>query len=554
MENKLIRFLFIVLVATAFSCCEKAQFISETDLPPYEESVSDKPLTKSIVEDDAYYWFHNEKIFLKKITGKKYLLFDTQSDDFMKSNNRKQIEDELQEISFPGMVYMNSAKGNTNKEKWLIADEGKLRTIQQEKSNGLVYTSSFYQTIPEGLEVGVSNLFYVKLKKVDDVNKLIKLADANSVNVIGYNEFLPQWYTLSCDVNSKGDALQMANMFYETGLFEASEPDLMGCYSASISALPLNDTYYNSYQWNLHGQYSINWEGAYALSQGNGVDIAIFDHGIDPLHQDMNFAYGLSGYDTVSQSMDVGNVVYGPHGTACAGIIKATVNNGIGVAGIAPQATIHSICNPLEEAPNALQQLSVGLTYASNYDVISCSWGGCPYSSLIVDALYYYCFLWGRNGKGCVVVFAVGNDGEEDIAFPANCDDRILAVGASDSYGQRCNFSNYGSSLDVVAPGINIPTTDRSGSAGYNATNYRLDFNGTSAACPHVAAIAALMLSVNPSLTRAEVNEIIQSTARKVGGYTYSNTNGKLDGTWNVQMGYGLVDAYAAVLEAIERI
>ena len=159
MENKLIRFLFIVLVATAFSCCEKAQFISETDLPPYEESVSDKPLTKSIVEDDAYYWFHDEKIFLKKITGKKYLLFDTQSDDFMKSNNRKQIEDELQEISFPGMVYMNSAKGNTNKEKWLIADEGKLRTIQQEKSNGLVYTSSFYQTIPEGLEVGVSNLF-----------------------------------------------------------------------------------------------------------------------------------------------------------------------------------------------------------------------------------------------------------------------------------------------------------------------------------------------------------------------------------------------------------
>ena len=62
------------------------------------------------------------------------------------------------------------------------------------------------------------------------------------------------------------------------------------------------------------------------------------------------------------------------------------------------------------------------------------------------------------------------------------------------------------------------------------------------------------MLSVNPSLTRAEVNEIIQSTARKVGGYTYSNTNGKPDGTWNVQMGYGLVDAYAAVLEAIERI
>lgn len=553
MENKLIRFLFIVLVATAFSCCEKAQFISETDLPPYEESVSDKPLTKSIVEDDAYYWFHNEKIFLKKITGKKYLLFDTQSDDFMKSNNRKQIEDELQEISFPGMVYMNSAKGNTNKEKWLIADEGKLRTIQQEKSNGLVYTSSFYQTIPEGLEVGVSNLFYVKLKKVDDVNKLIKLADANSVNVIGYNEFLPQWYTLSCDVNSKGDALQMANMFYETGLFEASEPDLMGYSSASANALSLNDTYYNSYQWNLHGQYSINWESAYALSQGSGVDIAIVDDGIDPLHPDMNFAYGLSGYDTVSQSMDVGAVVYDSHGTACAGIIKATVGNGIGVAGIAPQATIHSISNPFDNNPNTAQQLSVGLIYASNYDVISCSWGG-PSNSLIEDALYYYCLLWGRNGKGCVVVFSTGNNGNSAVNFPASFDDKILAVGASDQSGRRRSDSNYGSLLDVVAPGVNIPTTDRSGSYGYTLSDYVLNFGATSAACPHVSAIAALMLSVNPNLTRAEVNEIIQSTARKVGGYTYSNTTGKPDGTWNVQMGYGLVDAYAAVLEAIERI
>lgn len=553
MENKLFRFLFIVLVAIAFSCCEKASFISETVLPSYEESVSDKPITKSIVEDDAYYWFHGEKIFLKKITGKTYLLFDTQSDDFVKSNNRKQIEDELQEISFPGMVYMNSAKGNKNKEKWLIADEGKLRTIQQEKSSGLVYTSSFYQTIPGGLEVGVSNLFYVKLKKVDDVNKLIKLANENSVNVIGYNEFLPQWYTLSCDMNSKGDALQMANMFYETGMFEASEPDLMGYSSASTNTLSFNDTYYNSYQWNLHGQYSINWENAYVLSQGYGVDVAIIDDGIDPLHPDMNFAYGLSGYDTVSRSMDVGNVVYNSHGTACAGIIKAIVNNGRGVAGIAPQATIHSISNPFDNSPNTAQQLSVGLIYASNYDVISCSWGG-PDSTLIEDALYYYCFLWGRNGKGCVVIFAVGNNGEEAIAFPANCDDRILAVGASNSYGQRCYFSNYGSSLDVVAPGINIPTTDRSGSLGDNTTDYRLNFNGSSAACPHVAAIAALMLSVNPNLTRAEVNEIIQSTARKVGGYTYSNTTGKSDGTWNVLMGYGLVDAYAAVLEAIERI
>ena len=551
--SKYFLFFILILLTINLSSCEDSSLSSESDSSSYVEFESAKLHSMNDTGEDCYYWFHGEKINLEETPGKKFLLFDTHSKDFINSATCKKIEGELQEISFPGMVYMNYDKQDKKRIKWLVADEQKLQEIQLDKYKGVVYASSFYRIPSEKSEIGVSHLFYVKLKNTSDISKLLELAEENKVNIIGNNKYLPRWYTVSCDKNSNGDALQMANLFYETGMFEASEPDLMG-YSLnnSTNITSFNDTHYNS-QWNLHGQYSINWESAYALSQGNNVSVAIVDTGIEQLHPDFNFGYGLLGFDTVNQDYDSGNIVYDSHGTACAGIIKATVGNGIGVAGIAPQATIYSICNPFNNSPNTSQQLSIGLIFASNYDVISCSWTG-PSNTMIEDALDVYCFMWGRNGKGCVVVFSTGNNSMSTVSFPANCDDRILSVGASNSSGIRCSFSNYGSLLDVVAPGTEIPTTDLLGSYGYSANNYFLSFEGTSAACPHVAAIASLLLSVNPNLTRAEVNEIIQSTARKVGGYNYSNTLGKPDGTWNVEMGYGLVDAYAAVLEAIQSI
>ncbi len=110
--------------------------------------------------------------------------------------------------------------------------------------------------------------------------------------------------------------------------------------------------------------------------------------------------------------------------------------------------------------------------------------------------------------------------------------------------------SNFGSQLDIVAPGVLNYSTDRSGTVGYTNNNYIPNFNGTSSACPHVAGVAALILSVNPCLTGQQVRDIIEQTAQKVGGYSYSTTAGRPNGTWNNQMGYGLVDAHAAVLMA----
>ena len=117
--------------------------------------------------------------------------------------------------------------------------------------------------------------------------------------------------------------------------------------------------------------------------------------------------------------------------------------------------------------------------------------------------------------------------------------------------------SNYGTEQDVVAPGVLVSTTDRQGSLGYNTngienygnTDYTNAFNGTSSACPHVAGVVALILSLNSTLTAQEVNDIIEQSARKVRTdlYNYATTGTRPNGTWNNEMGYGLVDAFEAV-------
>jgi hypothetical protein len=132
------------------------------------------------------------------------------------------------------------------------------------------------------------------------------------------------------------------------------------------------------------------------------------------------------------------------------------------------------------------------------------------------------------------------------IGSPANSDPRIIVVGAISKNGSRALFSNYGSQLDVVAPGEYVTSTTVG--SGYAYTLYPI--SGTSFAAPQVSAVAALLLSKNPNLTGRGVAEIIEKTARKVGGYSYTYTSARPNWTWNNEMGHGLIDAYVAVSEA----
>lgn len=185
-------------------------------------------------------------------------------------------------------------------------------------------------------------------------------------------------------------------------------------------------------------------------------------------------------------------------------------------------------------------------------DVLSNSWGyGTSNSELIpsADAIISAinrARIMGRNGKGSVVVFASGNSSQNvnGVCFPGNVQG-VLTVGAIDRNGNIQSYSKRGSEMDVVAPSGNcnlqgdVATTDRMGIKGYETGNYTLRFGGTSAACPQVSGVVALMLSENPNLTEVQIKNILHNTAKDLG------VNG-----FDFTYGYGLVDAYAAVQKA----
>lgn len=540
--------------------------------------------------DNQFYYYRDKKVNLQIDSSRIYVISEGRS--FL-NNTKGVIKTKNLSVQRQGQIYTRQnvkplngvTKIYQNKEIDISEIDFSKKIKQADYSDIIQNLSKEDSVIKVGFtytisnkKFGISNNFYVKLYKEDDMNNLINLANKYSIQILGINEFMPLWVTLSCSRETSFDALEAANLFYETGLFESAEPEFL--YQDLLLS---NDTYFSS-QWNLNntGQYGgtsgmdVNAVKAWTISTGTNVKVAVFDQGFEMNHPDLlNNVYG-TGYDAYSNTTP--SIIWGDHATACAGIIGAQQNNGIGITGIAPNSKLMSISIDLSFADTP-QQLSNGFNWALNNgaDIISNSWGGYVQSSILDDAINSF-LIQGRNGKGGIVVFAAGNENNTAIRYPGNSNPDILVVGAISPCGQRksptsCDGEDWGScygpQLDVVAPGVLISTTDRQGANGYNPNesihiinggnkitsdfsdkNYTVWFNGTSAACPLVAGIAALILSANPNLTSQQVGNIIESTSRKVGGYNYQTTTGRPNGTWNNEMGYGLVDAYAAVQAA----
>jgi subtilisin family serine protease len=316
----------------------------------------------------------------------------------------------------------------------------------------------------------------------------------------------------------------------------------------------------------------VDVEGAWVLTRGEGTTIAIIDDGVDLGHEEFRSAGKIVAPRDVTYDDDdprPGN--FDDHGTACAGV--ACADGLFGASGVAPAARLMPI--RLASSLGSMDEAEAFAWAADRgADVISCSWGPPDgrwfdptdpahetfqplpdHTRLAID----YATSRGRNGRGCVVLFAAGN-GNESVDLDGYASyPKVVAVAACDHRGKRSGYSDFGDAVWCAFPSQGtsngdpgIFTTDRRGAAGYNSGlsslgdedgDYTNDFNGTSAACPGAAGVAALVIARNPTLRSEEVRDVLRRSADRIdaaGGAYDASGRSKL-------YGYGRVNAKRAV-------
>lgn len=321
---------------------------------------------------------------------------------------------------------------------------------------------------------------------------------------------------LSIPENASPEAVA-ARMKHEDGV-EFAEPDRIvhPCQTPSYK-LP-NDPYFGSYQWGLH---KIGCPYAWAITTGNAsIVIAVLDSGVQTTNPDLS-AQMLAGWNVVSNSSDVTDTL--GHGTAVAGVLGASSNNGVGVTGVAWNCKVMPI--KVANSQNTVLQSSVdsGLTWAADHGarVANVSLLLTPDSALASAANYF-------RSKGGVVVTGSGNSGT-NTALPDSY--YMMTVGGTDSDDTVDPTSSFGNNVDIAAPIIDWTTS-------INSSTYQ-SASGTSIATPFVSGAAALVLSINPNLTPDQVTSILETTSVDLG------TPG-----WDMYFGWGRLNVYAAVQKA----
>lgn len=258
-------------------------------------------------------------------------------------------------------------------------------------------------------------------------------------------------------------------------------------------------------QWALHntGQSGgrddadIDASEAWDVNQGSAdVLIAIVDTGVNYTHEDLDGGRVRTDIDRDFINDDDDAMDDHGHGTFVAGIIGADTNNGVGIAGICRNCQILPVKVLNGDGSGSAESVSQGIQYAAEQgaDVINMSLGfpsDCGCSQTVAGALNY------AYDKGSFLVAASGNDSDKTrTSYPASSP-RVMAVGASDRNDAEADFSNRDSYLDIMAPGVDIYSLDNTSSNSYT------DGDGTSAASPHVAGVAGLVLATHGDLSNA---------------------------------------------------
>ncbi|AUT02825.1 peptidase S8 [Nostoc sp. CENA543] len=348
-------------------------------------------------------------------------------------------------------------------------------------------------------------------------------------------------------------------------------------------------------------------EQAWDVTRGvRSVVVAVVDDSFDLNHPD------FQGSGKVVAPRDLRDNDFLPlpdgkgssHGTACAGLVVAE-ENGTGIVGVAPGCAFMPIRTTGFLDDESIEQI-FNWAIEKGASVISCSWGASAVYfplSLRQKAAITRAVTQGRNGKGCVVLFAAGNANRPvsgtvyEQGWPNNVlqgltdwlggfavHPDVITVSASTSMGKKAAYSNWGTNISVCAPSNNAPpgmsfpgkgflytqptiktsimgrgmlTTDQIGAAGYDVGNFTSNFGGTSSATPVVAGVAALVLSANPNLTAQQVKRILETTADKIVDNEADPQLGLYGGTYDTNghsqwFGYGKVNAAKAVQAALQ--
>ncbi len=332
-----------------------------------------------------------------------------------------------------------------------------------------------------------------------------------------------------------------------------NEPEVEYAEINKIITLDLipNDTHYSR----LWGMQNINAEAAWDLSQGEDVVVAVVDSGVDYNHPDLwdniwldpsivsdnnadgklsledldanddgvissdEFIPEMLGYDFYDNDGDPMDLNF--HGTHVAGTIAARANNNLGVVGVAPKAKIMSLRFLGPSGSGLTSDAIDAIIWATDHgaQVTNNSWGAGG-SSIFLQSAFDY-----AKASGVINIAAAGNDNNDASSFtPANVNG-VITVAALDSNNQRASFSNYGNSVDIVAPGVSIYSTSLNNGYSYAS--------GTSMAAPHVAGLVAQMLAIDPRLSSSEVLTLIKSNSQAVSTDKY--------------VGAGLIDAEASL-------
>jgi hypothetical protein len=512
-------------------------------------------LTSFVYAQNDYYWSAGKKHYLKKEANafvvKLQKEFDFENSQKIKSErNLKELTRMKSDL---GIAISNDILVNAKKLK-----------EHKEFSNAM----PVYQI--GDLPLFLTGEILMQPKSHASAEDILKLVN-NKVTIKNRTKY--NTYILETEDWDK--LLEYSNLIYESGLVEYCHPNFI----APREKHQINDPKYSQqYYLNNTGQLGgtsgidINAPEAWGITTGScPIIVAVIDDGVED-HEDLNGRvlqgftpqFSILNPDTQggpNQNDPTGSHV--GHGQCCAGIIGAT-HNSLGIRGIAPEVDIVpiNIFNDWfiylgqvvysEDAQDCADAIDFAWDDAEAV-VLSNSWGygttnpnDIPNSGAIIAAIGR-ARNQGRNGLGSIVIFSSGNSNQHfsGVTFPANVNG-VITVGAVDKNGNIWNYSSRGSEMDLVAPSgaldLNgdVRTIDREGSEGYETGNYTDRFGGTSAACPQVSGVAALMLSVNPNLTEAQVLTILQQTATDMGTFGFDNT-----------YGHGRVNAYAAVTRAL---